>query len=105
LSEAERKLGNPVASRAALDRALECDPSLGRARYNRALLARDLGDASAARKDLEQIVAAPLATPPAAWQVDACFELARLLLAAGETSAAEGMYGRYRGLGGGKALR
>jgi tetratricopeptide (TPR) repeat protein len=103
LGEAERKLAKLDTARAALTRALDCDPTASQSRYNRALLAKQLGDPAAARADLEIVVAGTDRADPTL--ANAHLELARLLSAAGEEHAAQARYQRYVELGGREPLR
>jgi tetratricopeptide (TPR) repeat protein len=103
LGEARRLQQDLDAALAAYDRAVACDEDEVLARHNRAVIARMQGRTEAARADLEWIVSSAHADDPRV--LNAHLELARLLLAAGETSAAEERYARYRQLGGKGELR
>jgi len=98
LGEVRRAQQQWPAAKAAYDKALELDPTLALARYNRAVLLLRAGDGPAARADLEAIVGGPQADDPRL--ALAHLALARLLLASGDRSGAEQRYGRYRELGG-----
>jgi tetratricopeptide (TPR) repeat protein len=98
LGEARRMLSDMPGAEQAYSKALELDPALVLARYNRAVIALRAGREEEARADFEQIVAGPRGGDPL--MAGAHLALARLLLRAGEKEAAQASYLRYRELGG-----
>lgn len=102
LGEALRMEGDATGAVRQYDKALELDPGLGGARYNRAMIALREGRRAAARADLEHLVASPHGTEPRF--VPAHLALARLLDAEGEKAAALARYERYVELGGREKL-
>jgi tetratricopeptide (TPR) repeat protein len=98
LGETERLLDDFPAAQHAWDRALDLDPTLLPARFNRGVLARMQGRAADARADFSWIVEHGAADELRYRQ--AHLELARLELASGERVRAETLYARYRELGG-----
>jgi tetratricopeptide (TPR) repeat protein len=89
-------------AQAAYDKALELDPDLPLARYNRAVLLLRGGNNDAARADLEQLVAGPYEADPRI--VSAHLALARLLHASGDREGALKRHARYVQLGGTEPL-
>ena len=102
LGETERLLDDYAAARRAWDRALELDPTLVPARFNRGTLARMEGRALDARTDFAWIV--EHGASDALRHRQAHLELARLELAAGARERAEQLHARYRELGGTEPL-
>jgi tetratricopeptide (TPR) repeat protein len=102
LGEARRKQRNLDGAQTAYDRALQLDPTLAFARFNRAVIARMAGRAADARADFERIVAEPSGDDPRL--AAAHLELSRLLVQAGEKEAAARRYARYVALGGKEPL-
>ncbi len=102
LAEAERKLENFDAAKAAYDRALECAPERAGLRFNRAYLAGLQGRSADARNDYEWIVASEHVSDPR-FQT-AHLELARIALAAGDSKRADRHYELYVELGGEQPL-
>ncbi|HVS10337.1 MAG TPA: tetratricopeptide repeat protein [Planctomycetota bacterium] len=98
LGEARRMLDDMPGAEQAYSKALELNPALVLARYNRAVIALRAGREEEARADFEQIVADPRGGNPL--MAGAHLALARLLLRAGEKEAAQASYLRYRELGG-----
>jgi tetratricopeptide (TPR) repeat protein len=102
LAEVLRSKGRWEEAKAAYDKALELDPDLPLARYNRAVLLMRSGNNDAARADLEQLVAGPYEADPRV--VSAHLALARLLLASGDREGAQKRHSRYLQLGGTEPL-
>ncbi len=102
LGEAERQLR--ALDRAAVDygKALELDPELANARFNRAVIARIQGRDADAKLDLEHLVSSAAGKDPRF--CNAHLELARVLLRGGERAAADERYRRYVELGGKEPL-
>jgi tetratricopeptide (TPR) repeat protein len=112
LGECERKLAEGhkslppkqafAAAETAYARALELDPELDLARYNRAVIALLSGEAERARPELERLVDGPRALEPKL--LGAHLALARLLLARGENDQAQARFQKYVELGGREKL-
>ncbi|MCE9593520.1 MAG: tetratricopeptide repeat protein [Planctomycetes bacterium] len=98
LGEARRKQRDLDGASKAYTQALDLDPELPFARFNRAVIARMQGRDVDARADLERIVGGPAADDERL--LKAHLELARLLVRAGDAEAANTRYRRYTELGG-----
>jgi tetratricopeptide (TPR) repeat protein len=98
LGEAQRKQEDLTAALASYSRALECDPTLHLARYNRAVIARLQSRDADARADFEVLVEGEPGRDPKL--AGAHLELARILLRAGDRDAALARYAIYRERGG-----
>lgn len=102
LGEAERKRDALDLALRAYTRALELDPGLALARFNRAVIEAKRERPSDARADLEVLVASPSGSDPRF--IEAHLMLARIHTGAGELDAAAERYRRYVELGGKEPL-
>jgi Tfp pilus assembly protein PilF len=102
LGETLRKQNDLAGARRSYDRALELDPTLDIARYNRAVMAKLDGRNADARADLELLLSGAAARDPRF--AGAHLDLARMLLKAGEKERAAESFARYQQLGGKEKL-
>lgn len=102
LGECARKQQDLDAATRHYGKALELDPALDVARYNRAVIAVMQRRDPHARADLERIVEGGGGTDPRL--INAHLELARLLARAGDPSGAKARHARYVELGGAEPL-
>ncbi len=113
LAECERKLAEGArrpnlktgfqAAEMAYTRALELDPTLDLARYNRAVIYLLSGRSEMAQPELERLVSGISASDPKL--LGAHLALARCLEAAGNSAAAKQRFARYVELGGKEPLK
>jgi len=102
LGETQRKQHELEPARRSYDRALELDPSLDIARFNRAMIAKLQARDEDARRDLEQLLSGAAGSDPRF--VQAHLELARLYAKSGAGERAQAAFARYRELGGKEQL-
>lgn len=100
--EIERKENRMSSALEAYTRALDLDGTLGDARFNRALIAMQLGNKDMAELDLTMIVDGPEST--ADRYLGAHISLARLLKDLGRDEDAKVRFARYEQLGGTEPL-
>ncbi|TAJ12133.1 MAG: hypothetical protein EPO68_13930 [Planctomycetota bacterium] len=102
LGEARRLTGDASGARAAWTKALECDPTDLKSRYNRGLLAWLELDWAAAETDLLPLLETKAAEDPKLIGIH--LFAARNALRNGESKAAEDAYAKYKALGGTEPL-
>ncbi len=102
LGETQRKGNDLAGARASYDRALELEPSLAIARYNRAVIARLEGRDDEAVADFETLLAGDAGRDPRF--ANAHLDLARLFQKRGDQERAAACFARYAQLGGKEKL-